>query len=158
MAGEEAGGVGVKRGMLAVLFLVLLTSLTSGADWYRYQGTVSWNCRIVTGETVRGSQEAYVLVSYNTTPWSISIEALQGDVWYSGEFDQEGTKLQFRASGLGGTLTLVGRGSFNAKATTLNLQGWAFYLFPPSNWFPGYRSWFTQYRFRGAFVDIITRP
>jgi hypothetical protein len=140
----------MKRGMVAVLLLVLLTSLAWGTDWYRYQGTLSRNWRAITGETSRYSWEAYVLLS-DTTPQSISFETLDGEEFFSGEFDQEGTKLQFRASSLGGNFTLVGRGSFNARETTLNLQSWAFWRAP------GARSLFGQYRFRGEFVDIISR-
>jgi hypothetical protein len=138
--------------MLAVLFLVLLTSLAWGADWNRYRGTLSGNWRSVTGETGRFSDEFYVLLCYDTTPWSISVESLVGGVWWSGEFDKEGRKLQFRLSSPGGQSTVVGRGSFNAKETTLNLQGWGFYRLG------GGRSQFAQYRFRGAFVDTIWRP
>jgi hypothetical protein len=137
--------------MLAVLFLVLLTSLTWGTDWYRYQGTISWNWRTVTGQTERYSQDLEVLLCYDTTPWSISVEHPVGNVWWSGEFDKEGTKLQFRASSLSGVETVVGRGAFNARETTLNLQGSAFFRSLPN------RSQFGQYRFRGAFVDIISR-
>jgi hypothetical protein len=149
---QDKGGVEMKRGMLAVLFLALLSSVTWGADWYRYQGTLSENWRSVTGESSRGTNEMYVLLCYDTTPWSISVEDLSGNVDLSGEFDKEGTKLQFRASGLGGIQTVVGRGAFNARETTLNLQGWAFFRMFPA------RSAFAQYRYRGAFVDIITRP
>jgi hypothetical protein len=142
----------MRRGMLAVLFLVLLTSLAWGADWYRFQGTLSVNLRTMTGEPLRDSGQSYVLLCYDTTPWSISVEDPGGFVYFSGEFDKEGTKLQFRAvGGGGGQETVVGRGSFNAKETTLNLQGWAFHRWP------GDRSWFGQYRFRGQFVDIISR-
>ena len=142
----------MKRGMVAVVFLVLLTSAAWGADWYRYQGTLSWNFRQVTGETDRGSRELYVLLCYDTTPWSISVEDLNSNVYFSGEFDQEGTKLQFRASMPNGNETVVGRGSSNAKATTLNLQAWSFFRAPAS------RSGFGQLRFRGKFVDTIWRP
>jgi hypothetical protein len=135
--------------MVAVLFLVLLTSVTWGADWYLYYGTLSQNWRAITGQTDRFPEEVYVMLSYDTTPWSISVESPGGIVLWSGEFDREGTKVQFRASG--GGETIVGRGSFNARVTTLNLQGWAFVRDP------GGRSWFGQLRFRGEFVDIISR-
>ena len=141
----------MKRGMLAGLFLVLLTSLAWGADWYRFQGTMSWNWRTVTGQTERYSQDLDVLLCYDTTPGSISVEHPVGNVWCSGEFDREGTKLQFRASSASGGETLIGRGSFNAKETTLNLQGSAFLRNLPN------RSQFGQYVFRGKFVDIISR-
>ena len=141
----------MKRGMLAGLFLVLLTSLAWGADWYRFQGTISWNWRKVTGQTERYSQDLDVLLCYDTTPWSISVEAPNGAVWCSGEFDKEETKLQFRASGSGGNETVVGRGSFNAKETTLNLQAWSFLRWA------GYRSRLNQYQFRGKYLDKITR-
>jgi len=141
----------MKRGVSAVLFLVLLTSLAWGADWHRYQGTLSLSQRQVTGETGRDSLDVYVLLCYDTTPWSISVESPAGGIMFSGEFDKEGTKLQFRASGFGGELTILGRGSFNAKEATLNLQGWAFKRSP------GYRAQSGQQRFRGWFVDIISR-
>ena len=142
----------MKRGMSVVLLVLLVSSAAWGADWNRYRGTLSWNSRWVTGEAYRESDGFYVLLCYDTTPWSISVESLVGGVWWSGEFDQEARKLQFRLSGAGGQSTVVGRGSFNAKETTLNLQGWGFYR-PP-----GGRSQFAQYRFRGAFVDTIWRP
>jgi hypothetical protein len=98
----------------------------------------------------RGSIEAEVLLCYDTTPWSISFESLGGAVWWSGESDQEGTKLLFRVSAPSGEETVVGRGSFNAAETNLNLQSWAFYRM-------GGRSTFMQYRIRGKFLDKITR-
>ena len=144
----------MKRGMLAVLFLVLLCSAAWGEVWYRYQGTFSVNLYRIAGETERWSAEFYVLLCYQTTPWSISFERVGGGSYFSGEFDQEGRKLQFRASRPGGEETGVGRGSFNAKATTLNLQGSSFYRGAGV----GARSSFLQHRFRGKFVDIIVRP
>jgi hypothetical protein len=128
----------MKRGMSVVLLVLLVSSAAWGADWYRYRGTLSGNLRSVTDETSRFSEEFYVLLCYDTTPWSISVESLVGGVWWSGEFDKEGRKLQFRLSSPGGQSTVVGRGSFNAKETTLNLQGWGFYR-PP-----GGRSQFAQ--------------
>jgi hypothetical protein len=141
----------MKRGMSVVLLVLLVSSAAWGADWYRYRGTLSENWRGVTGDVMRYPAEAYVLFSYDTTPWSISIEDLNGNVWFSGEFDQYGQKLQFRASRPAGEETFVGRGSFNAKLTTLNLQGWSFLRWPLG------RSSFGQHRFRGQFVDIISR-
>jgi hypothetical protein len=150
-AARKEGGVGMKRGMLAVLFLVLLTSLAWGADWYRYEGTLSWNLRQVTGETDRDSMPYRVSLCYDTTPWSISVNDLTGWEWFSGEFDLEGTKLQFRGATPSGAGTFVGRASFNAKATSLNLQGWEFYR-------SGGRSQFGQIQFRGKFLDIALNP
>jgi len=141
----------MKRGMVAVVFLLLLTSAASADWWVRYHGTLSENWRAITGETVRGSSEVDVLLCVDTAPWRISIEAPLGNVLYAGQFDQEGRRLQFQAFNNVWS-TLLGRGSFNANNTTLNLQG-------SGTWFPaGTRSWFGQSRFRGAFVDIIWRP
>jgi hypothetical protein len=143
----------MKRGMGAVLLLVLLSPATWGAThWYRYQGTFSWNWRSVTGEINRDSAEFYVLLCYETTPGSISIEGPGGVVYMSGEFDRETTKLQFRASEPSGQGAGVGRGTFNAAGTTLNLQGSTF------SRAPGARSYFGQIHFRGAYLDYITKP
>jgi hypothetical protein len=158
----------MKRGMLAVLLLVLSAGAVWGADWYRYRGTLSlmsWDLGNVTGEpgryqnASRGSMEVDVLLCYDSTPYqrgSILFEPVSSDydmIWNSaqGEFGQVKTKLQFRASSASGVETVVGRGSFNAKETTLNLQGSAFFRSLPN------RSQFGQYLFRGKFVDIISR-
>ena len=146
----------MKRGMLAVLLLVLMVSSAWGVEhWYRYQGTLSGNWRWVTGESFRGSQEYDVLVCYETTPWSISLQVKDTDiVVWSGELDKEKTKLYFWASSVAADQKVVGRGSFNAKYTALNLQGHSFYRSVA----PGSRACFVQYRFRGQFVDVVTKP
>jgi hypothetical protein len=143
----------MKRGMVAVLFLVLLSPATWGVThWYRYQGTMTWNWRRITGEPGHDSEDVYVLLCYETTPESISFENLNGGVYWSGEFDRAETKFHFRGSGQGGKESLVGRGSFNAKGTTFNLQGSTFYRVPFDP------SYFGQLRFRGTYLDYITKP
>jgi hypothetical protein len=109
--------------MLALLFLVLLTCAAWGANWYRYEGTLSDRYSQVTGGSYGDSVDVYVLLCYETSPWTISVEYKTGGVFVSGEFDKAGKKVQFRASGFEGQEIMVGQGAFNAKGTNLNLQG-----------------------------------
>jgi len=141
----------MRRAMVVMLFLVLLTSAAGAAWWDRYQGTMTWSSHLITNRPGRISDEFYVLLCYSTTPWSIRIEQVGGGWLFSGEFDKEGKTLQFRASELAGE-TVVGHGSFNATETALNFQGWGFVRVLPG------RSFFKQYRFRGRYVNTIWRP
>jgi hypothetical protein len=153
---QEEGGTGMKRGMVAVLLVVLLASTTWATQhWYRYQGAMSMNTRGITGQTGRKTWDVDVLIRYETTPHQISFQAKDSDfVYWSGDCDVEGTKLYLRAEGNFGEETFVGRGSFNAKQTSLNLQAQSYY-----QWFtPGSRASSIQYRFRGQFVNIVTKP
>jgi hypothetical protein len=142
----------MKRGMVAVLLLVLLTSLTGGSEWVKqYQGTWSWNLRDVTGQHwIDSVDQLYVTLWYDTTPFLMQVRDAYGNLWYTGQFDREGTKINFRLSnpqGGGPTYAVVGTGVLSTSGFILILRGSGFW------WDPSTRGFFGQYRFRGEHID-----
>jgi len=129
----------------------VLTSLAWGADWYRYEATLTWREKPIRGGSNTFSADVYVLIS-NDWPPCLSVEDRQsGSVYWSGRFDQSERTLQFQSSDVNGNHTVVGKGSFNSSYSGLNLRAWSLV------WGPGNPTAFSEIRVRGKFLDIISR-